>query len=160
MKYKEMLEHAKAKGLASEKTMWDSIDDIEDMLCYMKREHPDKYWRFMQNQHAIMWNNHYSEDFAEYDIEHIKYKDKEGKEHEGGHWTKDQVLSATSGKTYPPGTTDCDKWVAYNVMYADLNKVLDDARILDVAYAFFFADDDFDYTKGGKVWKYMSALAV
>lgn len=35
MKYKEMLEHAKAKGLASEKTMWDSIDDIEDMLCYM-----------------------------------------------------------------------------------------------------------------------------
>jgi hypothetical protein len=114
----------------------------------------------MRNQHAIMWHDHYSEDFAEYDIEHIKYKDKEGKEHEGGHWTKDQVLSATSGKTYPPGTTDCDKWVAYNVMYADLNKVLDDARILDVAYAFFFADDDFDYTKGGKVWKYMSALAV
>lgn len=160
MKYKEMLEEAKQKGLASEKTMWDSIDDIEEMLCYMQHEHPEKYWRFMRNQHAIMWKNHYSEEFAEHDISHIKYKDKEGKEHSGGHWTKDQVLSATSNKNYPPGTTDCDKWVAYNVMYADLAKVLDEPHILEVAYTFFFADDDFDYAKGGKVWKYMSSLAI
>jgi hypothetical protein len=32
--------------------------------------------------------------------------------------------------------------------------VLDDEEIIEVAYTFFFDDDDWDYTRGGKVWKY------
>ena len=42
IRYKEMIEDAKKKGLASEKAMWESVDDLDDMLCDMKREHPDK----------------------------------------------------------------------------------------------------------------------
>jgi hypothetical protein len=156
MKYKEMLEHAKAKGLASEKTMWDSIDDIEDMLCYMKREHPDKYWRFMRNQHAIMWHDHYSEEFAEYDISKLKWEDTEGNKHEGAYWTKAQVLEASKGLAFPPGTTDCDKWVAFNSMYSDLSTICTDAEIIKIAYTFYFKDFDFDYTTSGKIWKYMA----
>lgn len=156
MKYKEMLEDAKAKGLTSEKTMWESVDAIEEMLCMMKREHPEKFWAFMREQHGVIWKGHYSDDFAEHDIKHLRYKDKEGKEHTGGHWSKEQVIETTKGLAFPNGTTDCDKWVAYNVMYSDLHKVLDDEHILKATYAFFFADDDFDYSKGSKIWEYMS----
>lgn len=156
MKYKEMLEEAKAKGLTSEKTMWESIASIEDLLCDIKREHPEEYWTFMRKQHGIMWKNHYSEEYAVHDLKHLAWKDRDGRLHHGEHWTKDEVLRALNGKVFPLGTTDCDKWVALNVMYADLNKVLDDDNIVKAAYAFFFDDDDYDYTTGSKVWKMMS----
>lgn len=158
MTYKEMLEHAKVKGLASEKTMWDSIDDIEDMLCYMKREHPDKYWRFMRNQHAIMWHDHYSEEFAKYDVDQLEWEDTEGNKHKGAHWTMEQVLEASKGLSFPAGTTDSDKWVAFNSMYSDLASICTDAEIIKIAYVFYFKDLDFDYTKSGKIWKYMTCV--
>lgn len=158
MMYKEMIEVAQAKGLTSEKVMWESVDALEEMLCVMKHEHPEKFWKFMREQHGVMWKGHYSEEFAEHDIKHLRYKDKSGKEHVGGHWSKEEVLEVTKGQTFPPGTNDCDKWVAYNVMYSDLHKELEDSEILRAAYAFFFADDDFEYSKGGKIWKYMSAV--
>lgn len=156
MKYKEMMMEAKAKGLTSEKTMWESIESIEELLHEFKHSHPEQYWEFMRKQHGILWKGHYSDDYAEYDLKHLEYKDKDGNLHQGEHWTKDEVLKATAGKTFPVGTTDSDKWVAFNVMYADLHKVLDDEHILKSAYAYFFDDDDFDYTKGSKVWKLMS----
>ena len=64
MMYKKMIEDAKAKGLTSDKAMWESIDELDDMLCVMKKEHPDKYWKFIRKQHGIMYNNHYDEEFA------------------------------------------------------------------------------------------------
>lgn len=149
-----MIEDAQARGLASERTMWESVDALEGMLCIMKREHPEEFWKFMREQHGVIWHNHYSEDFAEHDIKHMRYKDREGKEHKGGKWTKDEVVGAMNGRPFPSGTTDCDKWVAANVMYADLCRVLDDEEIIEVAYTFFFDDDDWDYARGGKVWKY------
>ena len=158
MKYKDMIEEAKAKGLTNEKTMWESIDAIEEMLCVMKREHPDKYWRFVREQHGVLYNHHYSEDFAEHDVKHLMWKDREGKEHEGAHWTREQVKAVTTGKVFPVVTTECDKWVAYNVMYSDLCREMDEEHILKAAHAFFFTDDDFDYAKGSKVWKYMCAM--
>lgn len=156
MKYKEMLEAAKSKGLTSEKTMWESIDHIDELLCELKREHPEAFWAFMRKQHEVLWKGHYSEDYADYDLKNLAYKDKDGKMHYGAHWTKDEVLRVTHGKTFPIGTTDCDKWVAYNVMYADLAKALDEPAILMAAYAYFFDDDDYDYNNGSKIWHVMS----
>lgn len=138
--------------------MWESVDSIEGLLCVMKKEHPDKYWEFMREQHGVMWHNHYSEDFAEHDIKHLRYKDKDGKEHHGGKWSKAEAVEVLNGSVFPNGTNDCDKWVALNVMYSDLSKVLDDDKIIKSAYAFFFADDDFDYSTGSKIWEYMSAI--
>jgi hypothetical protein len=45
--------------------------------------------------------------------------------------------------------------VACNIIYTDLCNVLTDEKILEVAVAFFFKDEDW----GGptKVWDYMSA---
>ena len=156
MRYKEMIELAQERGLTSEKTMWESVEKMDKMLCLLKKEHPEEYWEFMREQHSVLWKGHYSEEFAEHDIKHLRYKDKEGKEHSGGHWSKEDVLDVTKGLAFPSGTNDCDKWVAYNVMYSDLHKAFDDEQILKAAYVFFFADDDFDYSKESKIWEYMS----
>lgn len=158
MRYKEMIELAQEKGLTSEKLMWESVEKMDKMLCLLKKEHPEEYWEFMREQHSVLWKGHYSEEFAEHDIKHLRYKDKEGKEHSGGYWSKEDVLEVTKGLAFPSGTNDCDKWVAYNVMYSDLHKAFDDEQILKAAYVFFFADDDFDYSKGSKIWEYTEAM--
>jgi hypothetical protein len=150
-----MVELAQSKGLASEKKMWESVADLDALLCVVKKEHPDMYWDFIRKQHSILFNGHYSEEFAEHDVKMIWYKDKNGEEQHGAHWTKDQIINATKGMSFPPNTNDCDKYVAFNVMYADLCKVLTDEQIIQVAYAFFFADDDFDYSVESKIWHYM-----
>lgn len=67
MEYKDLLRDAKANGVASEKTMWQSVDSLSDMLCVLKEEHPEMYWRFIREQHGIMYNNHYDRNFAEMD---------------------------------------------------------------------------------------------
>ena len=68
MRYKEMIDDAKAKGLTSEKVMWASVDDMDNLLCVMKKEHPKEYWEFMRKQHGIMFHNHYDAAFAEYAV--------------------------------------------------------------------------------------------
>lgn len=145
MRYKEMIEDAKAKGLTSEKVMWASVDDMDEMLCVMKKEHPTEYWKFMRKQHGLLYGNHYTDEFAMWDVEQMKPL--------GMYWTKAQVEEATRGMSFPSGTTLCDKFVAFNAAANDLNGVLKDEEIIKVAYAFWFADKDW---KGkGKIWEYM-----
>lgn len=43
-----MIRDAKANGVASDKAMWQSVDTLSDMLCILRDEHPDEYWRFMR----------------------------------------------------------------------------------------------------------------
>lgn len=145
MKYREMIEEAKAKGLATEKAMWESIDDVEDLLCSMKKEHPEKYWAFMRKVHGSLYGNHYTEDFALWDIEHMKPL--------GMYWSKSQIEEATKNMAFPSGTTPCDKWVAFNAAKNDWNDVLTDEQILKVGHAFWFADKD--WHGKGKIYEYM-----
>ena len=145
MRYKEMIEDAKAKGLTSEKVMWASVDDMDEMLCVMKKEHPTDYWKFMRKQHGLLYGNHYTDEFAMWDVENMKPI--------GMYWTKQQVEDATRGMSFPSGTTACDKFVAFNAFANDFNGVLTDEQILKAAYAFWFSDKDW---KGkGKIWEYM-----
>lgn len=145
MRYKEMIEDAKAKGLTSEKVMWASVDDMDEMLCVMKKEHPTDYWKFMRKQHGLLYGNHYTDEFAMWDVEQMKPL--------GMYWTKQQVEDATRGMSFPQGTTPCDKFVAFNAFANDFNGVLTDEQILKAAYAFWFNDKDW---KGkGKIWEYM-----
>lgn len=144
MMYKKMIEDAKAKGLTSDKAMWESIDELDEMLCVIKKEHPDKYWKFIRKQHGIMYNNHYDEEFARWDIEQMKPL--------GMYWSKSQVEEATKGMVFPNGTTPCDKWVAFNAFANDLKPELTDEQILKAAYKFWFKDEDW---KGkNKIWEY------
>jgi hypothetical protein len=66
-------------------------------------------------------------------------------------------VSATRNRSFPEGATDYDKWVAYNAAYADFCKQCSDSEILNIAYLFYFADED---APDGKVWKYMNAMRV
>lgn len=156
MKYKEMIEQAQSKGLASEQKMWASVGAIDAVLCKVKAEHPEMYWAFMREQHGLMYDGHYTGEYAEHDVENLMWRDCEGNEHRGAHWTREQIRRATEGKEFPMGTTEWDRYVAYNVMYSDLCRVLSEEKIAEAAYEFFFRDDDYDYAKGGKVWDYMS----
>lgn len=147
MRYKEMIEEAKKKGLASEKVMWESIDDLDEMLCDIKKEHPDKFWKFIRKQHGIMYNNHYDEKFAMWDVERMKPL--------GMYWTVTQVEEATRGIPLPSGTTIWDKFVALNSMANDLHGVIPDDQIIKAALAFWINDKDW---KGeGKIWSVMAS---
>lgn len=145
MRYKEMIEEAKAKGLASEKTMWESIEDIDEMLCAMKAEHPDKYWKFMRKQHGVMYANHYDEHWARHDVSHMKPL--------GEHWSVAQTIEATKGMVKTNEANEWDIYVALNAFANDLHNVLNEELIVQAAIAFFFADEDFE--GNGKIWRYM-----
>ena len=151
-KYKEMIELAQSKGLANEKKMWQSVESLEPMLEILADEHPEEYDAWMAKQHEIMFGPHFCYALAEEALADITYTDRQGAKKVGPHWTIQEVVDATRQMHFPEGTTDADKWVAFNVWYADLGRDLDDSQILRTAYRFFFADED---AKPGKVWRYM-----
>lgn len=151
--YKEMVEMAKEQGISSEKTMWNSIDSLSDMLCIMHKEHPAEYWRFMREQHGIMYGNHYDKEFAEWDVSQIAYTNRAGDKKSGAYWTVEQIEQATAGMKFPAGTTKWDKYVAFNNAYADFSKKFEDADVLQIGYLMFFADEDWGTST--KVWEYM-----
>jgi hypothetical protein len=155
MFYKEMLMEAQAKGLTSEKYMWESIDDLEEILCMVKEMAPTAYWKYIRKVHCMIYKGHYDEVFARHDVKHLRYTDKTGVKHEGAHWSAEQVEDATRGFAFPAGTTKWDKWVAANVAYSDLCRKFDDAQILQAMHLMFFADEDFEKS-ATKIWWYMN----
>ena len=153
MNYRHMVEHAKKAGVANEKTMWESIDSFSELLEELKESHPKLYWEFIRKQHGIMYNDHYDEAFAMWDVSQMHSTDKSGMKKEGAHWTADQIEAAMAGHKFPMGTTKWDKYVAMNASYHDWNKECDDAQILKIGYAFWFADED--WGNESKIWEYM-----
>ena len=151
--YKDMLEKAKKDGIAGENVMWESVERLSDMLCIMKKEHPDMYWQFMREQHGVMYKNHYDKEFAEWDVSQIRYTNKEGKERYGAYWTVEQIEEATTTMKFPAGTTKWDKFVAFNISHSDFCKHFEDADVLKIGYSFFFNDED--WGSNTKTWEYM-----
>ena len=152
-----MMEEAKAKGLTSEKMMWESVDEVQDMLCVLKMEHPHKYWKFIRKTHGTLYNGHYTEEFARHDVDHIHYTNKKGEKKEGEYWSVEQIEEATKGMSFPSGVKKWDKYVAFNAFKADTGKELEDAEVLKAGYLFYFADEDWDEKDGSatKIWDYM-----
>lgn len=96
---------------------------------------------------------HYTEEFAEIDVAKLKYTDASGNVVIDPHWTKSQILSATTAYKFPAGTTECDKYVVFNAAYADFSSKFTNEQILDIAYLFFFKEED--WKSEGKIWTYM-----
>lgn len=150
-----MLTDAKKKGIMNESTMWKSIEAMQPMLESFKETHPEEYEKFIRSQREVIYGPHYDSDSASEDVEQLKYTDRNGKQQTGPHWTKKEVEEATANLHFPPETTDYDKYVAFNAMYADLAKDFDEGYIIKAAYRFFFDDED---APSGKVWRYMTAM--
>lgn len=143
--YRKMMEDAKAQGLTSEKMMWESVEDVEDMLCALKKEHPDKYWKFIRKTHGLLFKGHYTEEFAMHDVQHM--------EPLGMYWPVSVVEEATKNIAFPAGVNKWDIFVSLNLMKNDLGKVLTDEEVIKVAIEFFFKDKD--WNGDDKVWRYM-----
>lgn len=88
--------------------MWQSVDNINDVLCVIKEEHPEMYMAFMRKQHESLYGPHYDRHFADADVEKIRYTNASGEKKSGAHWNMDQILDATnpcrSRKAQLPGT--------------------------------------------------------
>lgn len=152
-KFKEMIEMAKRKGLADEKKMWQSIENLDQMIAVFANEHPEDYEKWLNKQYVIMFGPHFNHEMANDALNEIFYTDKNGVKKFGPHWSCEEVLDATKNMQFPSGTTDDDKWVAFNVWYADLNRDLSEDLIIKTAHRFFFADED---APEGKIWHYVN----
>lgn len=159
--YKKMLEEGKAKGVTSEKMMWQGIDDVEDLLCIIKDEHPDKYWAFLRRTHERMFGHHYDQPFAEWRITQMHYKDKAGAVHHAPHWAHDQHKAAyESVKAKLPSTYNMwDFVVTLEMLYSDeicmyrswwpeATEAQLEAKVVESAVNYLNDDDDPD----GKIW--------
>ena len=153
MDYRSMIETAVKNG-GGEKAMWKSVGITEQALEYIKEHDQTMYECLIRKLHEDLCGAHYDKEFAEADVEKIRYTDAAGNEHHGAYWTVEQIETATQSKKFPDGTTPWDRYVAYNAAYADFSKKFDDEQVLDIAYLFFFADED--WNGKGKVWEYMS----
>lgn len=98
---------------------------------------------------------HFDEESAKKAVSRIHYTDRAGVEHKGAHWTPEQIEVVTASMKFPEGTTKWDKYVAFNSLYADLNKVFDEAAIIKAALSFYFADED---APMGKIKRYIDAM--
>ena len=81
MNYKQMIEQARANGMATEKKMWAAIDTLSDDLLALEHTDPKLYWHILRRQHAVLYGRHYSEKMAKHDVEALVYSgmyDEEG----------------------------------------------------------------------------------
>ena len=144
--YKKMVEEAKAKGLTSEKMMWESIEEIDELLMEMKHSHPQIYWDFIRKTHGMLYKGHYTEEFALHDVDKM--------EPIGQHWSVKDIEAVMKSMSFPSGVNTWDVYVAFNAFANDLNDIeKDEQQILKDAHAFWFADKD--YPTPTKIWDYM-----
>lgn len=164
MKYIQLIEQARSHGVASEKKMYAAIEQMSCDLSTLENENTCLYWRIMRNQHAVLYDRHYSEKFANHDVNRLVYSkmDENGEPvGMGAHWTRTQVLEATKDMKFHPKVNDWDKYVAFNAMYADLCANMDDKEILKAAYLFYFCDADWQTEDDcTKIWDYTALHAT
>ena len=145
---------AYADAGGDEKKMWSSVEVTSEAMDYLKELAPEKYECIMRKLHESLNGKHYSEEMAQHDVAQMHSTAADGSKHIGAHWTMEQVESATKDKTFPKGTTTCDKYVAYNATWHDLNKEFSDEEIIEAAFLLWFSDED--WKTPGKIWDYMA----
>lgn len=150
-----MVMAARSAGTASDSIMWESIDDVDMLLCEMKKLDESVYWRFMRKAAGRLHKHHYCKMFAEYDVSQMHSTDGSGRRYRGEHWSAEEVVSATSAMSFPQGVTEWDKYVAFNTMWHDLHKQLPDDEILKIAHLVYFCDEDYRPDSGTKIWRVM-----
>lgn len=121
---------------------------LSDFLAPMKKVHKEKYWSLMRDVFGLLNDGHYDDKFSMHDVENIEYTDKQGAKHSGAYWSLEQAEEAMKKIQLPSDVNKYDFWVAINLSYSDLCKVLDDEQILKSACAFWFNDED--WPKEGK----------
>lgn len=52
MNYKQMIEQARANGMATEKKMWAAVETLSTDLLALEQTNPKLYWHILRRQHA------------------------------------------------------------------------------------------------------------
>lgn len=60
MNYKQMIEQARANGMATEKKMWAAVETLSTDLLALEQTNPKLYWHILRRQHAVLYGRHYS----------------------------------------------------------------------------------------------------
>lgn len=162
--YHKMLKHYKEKGLFSEAKMWESVENLDEILDSWKEDNPEMFWAFMRKQHEIFCGHHFNEKFALWQVEQMYHKTADGKVCKGQHWTPEdaeEVYTKYKSKL-PASTTVWDVYVAVNANYHDRYDLFKDwnpddceKMVIEDAIKFYFLDCD--WKSEGKVWDYMNA---
>lgn len=160
MDYYELIhKYGKGKG---EEAMWKSVRILSEMMDELKESHPEKYWKMLKDTYASMCGPHFNEEFGEWQIEQMFFKDKNGNIHHAPNWTREQyktVYELNKGKL--KDYTCWDFAVAVEMQYTDYycrlrtwfpNASDDDIKMKAVELAIDYLDD-IDDDEGGKVWK-------
>lgn len=162
MSYYEIIKtYSKGKGEAA---MWDATKMVSDIIEPMKTTHPDKYWALIKSTYALLAGPHYNEEFGEWQIAQMSYKDRNGNIHHAPHWTKAQYAAAYEAlrpKIKDEKYTAWDLAVTLEMLYSDYICVLRDwfptetdqeldNRVITMALAYLNDEDD---KEEGKIWR-------
>lgn len=161
MNYYELIkEYGKGKG---EAVMWEATKRVSDMLEAMKETHKESYWKLIKETYAIMNGPHYNEDFAEWQIEQMYFKDKQGNVHHAPHWTKAEyktVFDAVKNKVKDTSYNCWDFAVTLEMLRSDWYCLLKewmpndteeeiDKHVVEMSLVYLNDDDG----EEGKIWK-------
>lgn len=146
-----------------ESVMWGSIEMWDKHLEEMREHHPDMYWAMMRHTHELMYGKHFDKEYAEWEVEKMHHKGKDGRVYKGERWSHDDTTAvmAKYRNVLPPEITPCDFYVALNTHWHDTICTAKrhfstpeeaEAYVIDEAVAVWFNDQD--WPSHDKVWRY------
>ena len=163
MRYWELIKSSVDNNRGDINKMWKSVELADEVFEEMREEHPERYWRLMRDTHELFYGKHFDREYAEWEVEQMHHKSKDGKVHRGEHWTMEQttgVMQSYKAKL-PAEVTPGDFYVALNTEWHDYicwamehypNEGEADNAIIEMAVRFWFMDDDWESVD--KVWVY------
>lgn len=136
---------------------------IEELLLYVKEVDEDVYHKHMKELHEIYYGEHFTEEFAEMQVEKMHSLDHKSKVQNGECWTLEEtnevyrnhksLLSSQEINQY-------DFYVAMNASYHDFYKVCYEKDpenyehdIIKLAIAYWVCDEDYG---PNKIWHLLS----
>ena len=161
-RYYDMVKANFNKLRNDEASMWKHIELVDELLEEMAKPHKERYWKVLRDTHEIMYGKHFNREYAEWEVEQMFHKDKEGRVYRGEHWSYDATTGVMSSyKTMLPSeVTPCDFYVALNAQWHDYHCFMREhlpeeeaeEAIIESAVKFWFLDDDWEDAE--KVWEY------
>ena len=78
MNYKQMIEQARANGMATEKNIWAAVETLSTDLLVLEQTDPKLYWHILRRQHAVLYGRHYSEKMANHVCRPLRLHERRG----------------------------------------------------------------------------------
>lgn len=158
----EIIKENYQKVKSDDKTMWATVKLVSDALKPMKETDPEEYWMLVKDVYAEICGWHFNEMFAEWQIEQMRYKDRNGMVHKAPHWTKEQrhlAYESIKSKLKNPNYNVWDFGVTLEMMYSDNICLLKEwfpnatgqeleTKVVESALNYLNDDDDLE----GKIW--------